>query len=245
MRLVAQGRFSLTTELPALMPTQAAYDLDRLDYPTLMLHAGYYTVRGGHDGTPLRLDYPNKEVRGTYLESLWHLWQEGTARGLPSQPQLRDWRDLLRNRDYEGFRLRLETFVSEVPGRLLGGRNRARQWHLLMHVLAQCLKLEFSSEVETWGGRADMVVRFATHACVFEIKHDLPAAAALAQVADRGYYRHLRQAPLQRIDCIGLSFLDRQAAAGQPPRRPGGCSPGRFEPWSLNMSPWICTLGKW
>ena len=47
----------------------SSYRIDHPDYVAVMLQTGYYTLRGGGD-EPLRVEYPNLEVRRTYGREL-------------------------------------------------------------------------------------------------------------------------------------------------------------------------------
>ncbi len=144
IRLVEQGKCDVQEELPAVKAPEAidevCYEWAHPNYADLMLQTGYYTYRGGYDGTPLHIDYPNREVRATYVQSLWRVYQG--RQPLPNRSGLEWLRAPLQERQYRLFRQRLETFLAGIPGSLL---RVERPYHLAMHVLGQAMKLEFGS----------------------------------------------------------------------------------------------------
>ena len=52
-----------------MVSSNVDYRLDGPDYAVLMVQIGYCTFRDGGD-LPLRLDFPNREVRETYVQDL-------------------------------------------------------------------------------------------------------------------------------------------------------------------------------
>ena len=124
------------------------YDLNSIDYGTLMLQTGYFTLRP--DRGRLRYDYPNNEVRLPFASSLLENFDryatadelEGLYRTLAAEA-------------YAGFCLRLNTFMAGMPGET--------DCHLILHALCQLMRVEFQSEVHQLGGRSDLAV--AMSAC--------------------------------------------------------------------------------
>ena len=70
----------------------------------------------------------------------------------------------LATEDYEGFCLRLNTFMAGMPGEKIVGESDC---HLMLHTLCQLMRVEFQSEVHQLGGWSDLEVIFpAMSACL-------------------------------------------------------------------------------
>lgn len=98
MRLVRQGRIHLPSEVDGNnYQAGSSYRIDHSDYMAVMLQTGYYTLRGGDD-EPLRVEYPNLEVRRTYGRELLEAY-------VPESDTLPVGRlgEILRTRDQEAW----------------------------------------------------------------------------------------------------------------------------------------------
>ena len=198
IRLVKQGRYTLSAKLPALHSLDhATYDLNRLDYPTLMLQTGYYTLRGD-DVTTLHLAYPNREVSLTYAENLMALYTQE----MPDYHTLRGLHAALQEGKYDTFCRRLTAFFAGIPGEKLQNES---DYHLVLHALCQLMQIDFRSEPHEWSGRPDMVLAFPDHVCVIELKYRKTAAEALNQIEEKAYGRGYMEGN-RRVVGLGLNF---------------------------------------
>ena len=185
--------------------TRTTYDLNNIDYGSLMLQTGYLTLRldQGH----LRYDYPNNEVRLTFASSLL----ENFGR-YATTDELEGLYRTLATEDYAGFCLRLNTFMAGMPGEKIVGETDC---HLILHALCQLMRVEFQSEVHQLGGRSDLEVIFPNHVCVFEFKYNRSPEAALNQIEARDYgRRHFGSS--RRVVAVGLNFIG--GSPEKPPR---------------------------
>ena len=68
--MARNGDLALTREPPPVHQLmRTTYDLNHIDYGSLMLQTGYFTLRLDRDR--LRYDYPNNEVRLTLPQACW------------------------------------------------------------------------------------------------------------------------------------------------------------------------------
>ena len=205
VRLARQGNLVLSKDPPPVHQlTRTTYDLNNIDYGSLMLQTGYLTLR--LDQERLRYDYPNNEVRLTFASSLL----ENFGR-YATTDELEGLYRTLATEDYAGFCLRLNTFMAGMPGEKIVGETDC---HLILHALCQLMRVEFQSEVHQLDGRSDLEVIFPNHVCVFQFKYNWSPEAALNQIEARDYgRRHFGSS--RRVVAVGLNFI-----GGDPEKPP-------------------------
>ncbi len=206
VRMARHGDLALTKDPPPVHQLmRTTYDLNNIDYGSLMLQTGYFTLR--LDGERLRYDYPNKEVRLTFASSLL----ESFGR-YATTDELTGLHRALATEDYADFRTRLHTFMAGMPGEKITGETDC---HLILHALCQLMRVEFRSEVHQLGGRSDLEVVFPNHVCVFEFKYNQSVEAALDQIEARDYGRRYF-ASGRCVVAVGLNFV--ADSPEEPPR---------------------------
>lgn len=206
VRIARQGDLSLSKDPPPIHQLmRTTYDLHNIDYGSLMLQTGYFTLR--LDGNRLRYDYPNNEVRLTFASSLL----ESFGRYAP-RDELADLYSALAAEQYAEFCTRLNTFMAGIPGEKILSETDC---HLILHALCQLMRVEFQSEVHQLGGRSDLEVVFPSHVCVFEFKYRQSAKVALDRIEARDYGRRYLGSS-RRVAAIGLNFVG--GSPDEPPR---------------------------
>ena len=206
VRMARNGDLALSKEPPAIHQLmRTTYDLNNIDYGSLMLQTGYFTLRLDQ-GKRLRYDYPNNEVRLTFASRLLESFGRNATPG-----ELTGLHQALATEDYADFRARLHAFMAGMPGEKIAGETDC---HLILHALCQLMRVEFQSEVHQLGGRSDLEVLFPGHVCVFEFKYNQSAEAALEQIEARDYGRRYF-ASGRRVVAIGLNFVGNPE---KPPR---------------------------
>ncbi len=207
VRMARNGDLALTKDPPPVHQLmRTTYDLNNIDYGSLMLQTGYFTLRLDQ-GKRLRYDYPNNEVRLTFASSLL----ENFGR-YATTDELTGLHRALEAEDFVDFRTRLQTFMAGMPGEKIAGETDC---HLILHALCQLMRVEFQSEVHQLGGRSDLEVIFPGHVCVFEFKYNQSVEAALEQIEARDYGRRYF-ASGRRVVAVGLNFVG--GIPGKPPR---------------------------
>ena len=205
VRMARHGDLALTKDPPPVHQLmRTTYDLNNIDYGSLMLQTGYFTLR--LDGERLRYDYPNNEVRLTFASSLL----ESLGR-YATTDELTGLHRALATEAYADFRTRLHAFMAGMPGEKITGETDC---HLILHALCQLMRVEFRSEVHQLGGRSDLEVVYPNHVCVFEFKYNQSVEAALDQIEARDYGRRYF-ASGRRVVAVGLNFV-----AGRPEEPP-------------------------
>ena len=197
VRMARNGNLALAKEPPPVHQLmRTTYDLNNIDYGSLMLQTGYLTLR--LDQGRLRYDYPNNEVRLTFASSLL----ENFGR-YATPDELTDLHRALAAEDYADFCTRLDTFMAGIPGEKITDETDC---HVILHALCQLMRVQFQSEVHQLGDRSDLEVLFPGHVCVFEFKYNRSPAVALDQIEARDYCRRYFGSS-RRVVAVGLNFV--------------------------------------
>lgn len=181
VRMARQGNLPLSNEPPPVHQLmRTTYDLNNIDYGSLMLQTGYFTLRLDQE-RQLRYDYPNNEVRMTFASSLLENFGRYATRD-----ELTELHRSLAKENFAEFRTRLHAFMAGMPGEKI---SRETDCHLILHALCQLMRVEFQSEIHQLGGRSDLEVVFPGHVCVFEFKYNSSPQVALDQIEAKDYGR--------------------------------------------------------
>ena len=188
-QLLAQGGDYRIAPVNAAAPDLTSFNLAKLNPIAILFQGGYLTVKRVRAGGQLyQLDYPNQEVRQTFLEALLGEYGFGDF----TTPTMRVTRllDAFESRDLATVVDIVDASLAAVPHQLWTRKSEAMV-HAIVHTLFTVLGLYTRSEVSTARGRADIVVGVADYVYVIELKIGGPAtvAEALAQIEERGYAR--------------------------------------------------------
>ncbi len=162
-----------------------SFSLEGLNPVGVLFQSGYLTVKQDLDATRrYHLDYPNEEVRQTFLETLLKAYNFDE----PSAPSARVTRlhDAFAARDLDTVIQVIDASLAAVPYELWAQKSEAMV-HAIIHTTFTVLGLYTRSEVSTARGRADIVVEVPRYVYVIELKLGRTAAEALAQIEARGY----------------------------------------------------------
>lgn len=210
IRLVGQGQYQAPPVRPDVSRlSEVSYDLAQLDYASLMFQTGYYTFRGGTPEEPLRLDYPNREVRETYMRHLQG-YLDGRGQAWPAQAHVARLYQALAAQAYEQWVAEVETLLAGIPGDKLQAES---DFHLVLDVMSYMLHTAYGTELSGWGTRLDQAHVFADHVCVMELKYNRTAAEALAQIERKGYIRRYQS---RGVPIVGLGLNFHKSGAGTP-----------------------------
>ena len=182
----------------------AAYELDQLDITGLLWQTGYLTIREAKqesDGTAFRLDFPDYEVRKTYMSRLLEFYG-GVSKGRPTMI-VRDFADALARDDLDGFMTLFQAFLANIDYRL--HLPQEKYYQTIFYVVFKLLGVVVEAESCTNQGRIDAYVRTAKTIFVFEFKLNRSAGKAVGQIIDRRYCEKFQGGTLP-IRLVGVNF---------------------------------------
>jgi hypothetical protein len=164
---------------------------DRLTLLPLLLQTGYLTITDSRDsglldGLEYFVDFPNIEVRRSFVDSLVqvHTIQDRSEYGV----RARDMGQFLAVGQLDKFLTAMKKVYTAIPYQLDDATER--RYHGLFHamsVLACNPPALVLSEVPNAIGRSDRVIDLPDVCWIFEFKRDTDTAEALAQIEVKEY----------------------------------------------------------
>ncbi len=199
---LTQKKYLYNFENQRITPSQlSAYSLENLQILPLMFQTGYLTIKNfDEEGNIYTLDYPNLEVRRSYLESLAdaYIQSEQDQSGV----LVYDIRQALMTCDMAKLERLINTLFKSIPYTLWQNENE-HFYHAILHLSFRLLNIYVESEVQSSDGRLDALVRLDKFVYCFEFKLDGSAEAALQQIKDKGYLVPYQN---QGKTCIGIGL---------------------------------------
>jgi hypothetical protein len=170
----------------------SSFDIEKINFVTVLYQTGYLTPIHQDNLTGLfTLDFPNREVKETFLNVLLAEYINSKRTALPLIIGLRQ--DIL-NQDFETFFDKINSLFASIPYQIFIEKREA-YYHSILHIAFTLLNFWVESEVSTSKGRIDTVLQTDTHIYILEFKVELPktlkgkrlAKAALDQIKEKDY----------------------------------------------------------
>lgn len=162
-----------------------AYDIENLRLIPLMFQTGYLTIVEVDEELDLyKLDYPNREVRQSYLNMLADSYiQDSLNTG-------RVWANhllkALESGEINALTSLFNALFKSIPYEIWQKENE-HFYHAILHLTFRLLGIFVHSQVQTADGRLDALVHTKERIYAFEFKLDGSAEAALAQIKQKAY----------------------------------------------------------
>ncbi len=172
---------------------------------TLLYQTGYLTISGFRDvgGSRLySLDFPNREVRESFLHDLVPVYS-GLREDIAGSAQIAAITALY-DHNLPKFVKALKTFFSDIPYSLTDRQNE-QMWQTIVYVVLRLIGVSAQGEVQTNDGRIDLVAKTPDDIYIVEFKLDRPASEAMEQIKGRDYAGKYALSG-KRINLIGISF---------------------------------------
>ena len=172
---------------------------------TLLYQTGYLTISGFRNlgGSRLyKLDFPNREVRESFLHDLAPVYS-GLREDQAGSAQIAAITALY-DHDVPKFLKALKTFFSNIPYSLTDRQNE-QMWQTIVYVILRLIGVSAHGEVQTSDGRIDLVAKTPNDIYIVEFKLDRPASEAMEQIKGKEYAGKYALSG-KRITLIGISF---------------------------------------
>ncbi len=180
--------------------------------PAVLFQTGYFTIAGFEDvgrARTYQMKFPNHEVQDGFSTWLAETYTQ-TLQGETSGWALACHR-AVKAGDVEGFVAALESFFSSI-GYDLSDRLSEQAYQCVAVAILRFIGIYLDTEVTTSRGRIDMVMYSPGHTIVMEVKvasgdaaGERAAAAAIAQIRDRGYAEPYRCSG-DEVQLLGIAF---------------------------------------
>ncbi|MFP4031565.1 MAG: AAA family ATPase, partial [Desulfococcaceae bacterium] len=176
-----------------------AYDLEHLKPEALLFQTGYVTIKDVQ-GRLFTFDYPNREVKSAFLETLFHSYLEGT----PNRSRFVHLAEHLLAEDLDAFVETMRAIFADIPYTLETKRDEA-YFHTVFYLAVSASGAEARSEVLTCDGRIDLLVEFPDKVFILEFKCGQSAETALRQIREKDYAAPHRGGG-RKIFLVGIDF---------------------------------------
>ena len=181
-------------------------DSDSTNPIPVIYQSGYLTIKGYDKEFSLyKLGYPNKEVEEGFVKFLipYYTNVEKTKSGF----EISQFVLCLRNKDIEGFMVRLQAFLSNCPYELQP--DQERHFQSVMYILTTLCGFYAEVEEHTSKGRMDMTIRTDRYIYIFEFKFNSSADIALKQIEDMGYADKFND-DSREVVCIEANYCSKE-----------------------------------
>ncbi|MCP4688223.1 MAG: AAA family ATPase, partial [Desulfobacterales bacterium] len=169
----------------------STYDLDNLRPAALLFQTGYVTIKDVKSRLYM-LDYPNQEVKTSFLEHLlYHVAKEsgGDAEECSKFLLLSEY---LHQEEYDLFFETVNAIFASIAYTINAQRDEA-YFHTIFYLMVCASGANASSEILTSRGRVDLTVEYSDKVFIMEFKCDHGAAAGIKQIHDKGYAEKYKQ----------------------------------------------------
>jgi hypothetical protein len=155
----------------------------------LLYQSGYLTIKSyDKKYDDYRLGFPNEEVKYGFLNELLPAYVPKW--GLDDSFSVNKFVRAIQSGEVDDFMTLLTAFIASIPYDLEENRDKDEKYYqMIFYILFTVMGQLTDSEVKSYKGRADAVVKTADSIYVFEFKMDTNATAeeALAQIDEKGY----------------------------------------------------------
>ncbi len=179
----------------------STYEIENLKPEAILFQTGYVTIKDvDHDEEIYCFDYPNREVKKSFLKHLLASYVEPQE----AYSQVLTLASRLQKERLEEFFEAMTAIFATISYTLEIERNEA-WFHTIFYLMVSASGASARSEVLHYRGRIDLVVEFSDKAYIIEFKCNRSAKAALKQIHDKGYPDMFRQTG-KKIILLGVNF---------------------------------------
>jgi len=181
--------------------TFTTFDLERLRLEALLFQTGYITIEN-YDGIFYMLNYPNQEVKKSFLKYLY-----SELAGIEDSTLRDSYKiiaDQLQKNDLDGFIKTVNAILSSIPYTQIANQDEA-YYHTIFYLMLSASGVLVLTEVLTSKGRTDIAVEFSDKVYVIELKCNQNADKAIAQIKEKNYADKYR-ASGREIYLVGINF---------------------------------------
>ena len=170
------------------------FDISKINIKALMFQTGYLTIVGKTESGKYVLDYPNEEVRRSFAA---YMLDNFTDQVIEDKDEFM--LDALKAGDVDRFITGANSLLSSIPYKIIEAENE-NYFSSLMHVLLRTLGYTATSELMSYRGRADAIIKTRNFIYAFEYKiAPHTAAEGMEQIKSRGYTDEFAADPRKKI----------------------------------------------
>jgi len=169
------------------------FDVTKIDIKALMFQTGYLTITGNRNGKYV-LDYPNEEVRQSFAA---YLLYDFSDRKYSDKDDFM--MDALRAGDIDKFVVVTNSLLASIPYQIIP-EDQENYFSSLIYVMLRVLAANITSELSSYKGRADAVIKTEDTIYIFEYKMaPHTAAEGINQIKTNGYADEFVADPRKKV----------------------------------------------
>ena len=170
------------------------FDVTKINLKALMFQTGYLTIVGKDEYNQYVLDYPNEEVRSSFVQFMLSNYSDD-----PSSNKTVDMARALDRGDIDSFIVSVNSLLASIPYQVIPKENE-NYYSSLIYVLLRTLGYMVASELSSYHGRADAVIKTKNHIYIFEYKMaPITAAEGINQIKTKSYADEFMSDPRKKI----------------------------------------------
>ncbi|MDR0909826.1 MAG: ATP-binding protein [Spirochaetaceae bacterium] len=160
------------------------FDINNMDAVTVLYQTGYLTIVDfDDDRKQYILDYPNREIKSCFSESLVEEYFE-TGENHRSDFMNYIIRCIF-DCEIDKMMERLKSFLKEIPNTII--EDREKYFQTVLHLIFRMFGFNCRSETALSDGRVDTLLETKKTLYLFEFKYDKSAKEALTQIDTKEY----------------------------------------------------------
>ena len=169
------------------------FDVTSIDIKALMFQTGYLTIAGNRNGKYV-LDYPNEEVRQSFAAYLLYNFSDRKYSDKDDFMM-----DALRAGDIDKFIVVTNSLLASIPYQIIP-EDHENYFSSLIYVMLRVLAANITSELSSYKGRADAVIKTEDTIYIFEYKMaPHTAAEGINQIKTNGYADEFAADPRKKV----------------------------------------------
>ncbi|MBR4532296.1 AAA family ATPase [bacterium] len=158
------------------------FDVLRINFKSLMFQTGYLTITGKNKSGKYILDYPNEEVRQSFAKYLISNFTDQKYSDMDDGMM-----DALRKGEIDRFIIYVNSLLASIPYQIIP-EDHENYFSSLIYVMLRVLAANITSELSSYKGRADAVIKTNDFIYIFEYKMAPSiAASGINQIKMKGY----------------------------------------------------------
>ena len=170
------------------------FDVTKINIKALMFQTGYLTIVGERDSEKYVLDYPNEEVRRSFAKYLISNFTDQKYGNYDDRML-----DNLRAGDIDSFVVGVNSLLASIPYQIIPKENE-NYYSSLIYVMLRTLGYMVTSELSSYHGRADAVIKTKDRIYIFEYKMaPTTAVEGINQIKTKGYADEFMSDPRKKI----------------------------------------------
>ena len=170
------------------------FDVTKINLKALMFQTGYLSIVAKNENGKYVLDYPNEEVRQSFAAYLLTNFTDQKY-GNHDDKMLNS----LRSGDIDGFIVSVNALLASIPYQIIPKENE-NYFSSLIYVMLRVLSVKITSELSSYHGRADAVIKTKDFIYIFEYKMaPTTAAEGINQIKTQGYADEFMSDPRRKI----------------------------------------------